>query len=447
VSENGYVGVFALGLAIFAGIVGLRKNETHIPNKQIKILWAATLVILIVLSTGDQDTFRKIYSMIPGFGLFRYHSRLLLLSAFTLALLAGWGVEVVRHRLQNTTNSFLVGKSRLVLLLVLLTGTIELLIFAYNQNPTDDIDVWAGDPPSAQYLKTLPLGRIWSVDVPNARFEAYKEAEGWKNGVLPYRDARNQLPNYMNVRYGISTVHNRLFVGLAYARLDALNSFIMGQSPVNALKLAGLFNAQYLLSYGVVRFGDEPIPGLVELRQFPGNIVLASNIHSIPRVYAVGSVKKISSHLSTEEKLSELLHIDRGKEILIESDIPESEVTKQPARQGSAAPFGNAMILNEKRHMVKLSAELPEDGYVVLSDTFYPGWEATVDNVQVPIIQANYVVRAVKVPRGRHIIEFNYRPASFTWGSRATGLGVILFLAVSIVAVVRHRRSTPPSLP
>ena len=202
-------------------------------------------------------------------------------------------------------------------------------------------------------------GRIWSLDIPNARLAAYKEAEGWKHGVLPYRDARNQLPNYLNLRHGISSAHIRVFAGLAYARLDELNLFIMGQSPVNGLKLAGLFNTQYVLSYSDGKSEEASIPGLVELKRFPGNVVLLNNLYSIPRAYAVEFVKKVSSHASVHEKLSALLGIDHGKEILLESNRLEPDSPEQSAPGRSSAPFGTAVILHEQRHYVKIGAELP----------------------------------------------------------------------------------------
>ena len=59
---------------------------------------------------------------------------------------------------------------------------------------------------------------------------------------------------------------------------------------------------------------------------------------------------------------------------------------------------------------------------VILSDTFYPGWEATIDGKPVPIHEMYSVIRGVVAPKGRHWIEMRYRP-------RSVYLGFLLTLA------------------
>jgi hypothetical protein len=55
-------------------------------------------------------------------------------------------------------------------------------------------------------------------------------------------------------------------------------------------------------------------------------------------------------------------------------------------------------------------------GWLVLSDVWYPGWQAWVDGKLVPILRADYLFRAVQIPAGEHAITFAYRPLSFRMG-------------------------------
>ncbi|NIO00141.1 MAG: YfhO family protein, partial [Anaerolineae bacterium] len=66
-----------------------------------------------------------------------------------------------------------------------------------------------------------------------------------------------------------------------------------------------------------------------------------------------------------------------------------------------------------KPEEVILRTSLQAPGYVVLSDSWYPGWKATVDGEPTSIERANVAFRAVYVPEGDHIVHLIYRPLSY----------------------------------
>jgi uncharacterized membrane protein YfhO len=78
---------------------------------------------------------------------------------------------------------------------------------------------------------------------------------------------------------------------------------------------------------------------------------------------------------------------------------------------------------------------------LVLSDLFYPGWEATVDGRPAEILRANYAMRALAIPKGAHEVRFLYRPASFRAGVAASAAGCLaLACLVSWRLWTRRRR-------
>jgi uncharacterized membrane protein YfhO len=79
---------------------------------------------------------------------------------------------------------------------------------------------------------------------------------------------------------------------------------------------------------------------------------------------------------------------------------------------------------------VRINATVQRDAYLVLSDTYYPGWEGYVDGKRETVLRANYVLRALFVPKGNHTFEFKYEPTSFKLGIAVTALTALLLLAL-----------------
>ncbi len=61
---------------------------------------------------------------------------------------------------------------------------------------------------------------------------------------------------------------------------------------------------------------------------------------------------------------------------------------------------------------VSLSVNAKSPAFVVVRDTFYPGWKAYVDSTPAPMYRANGFARAVFVTAGSHLVTFDCRPAS-----------------------------------
>ena len=76
--------------------------------------------------------------------------------------------------------------------------------------------------------------------------------------------------------------------------------------------------------------------------------------------------------------------------------------------------------------VVSITTDTKKTGLLFLSDNYYPGWQATVDNHSVPIIKADYSFRAVEVPAGKHTITFSYRPMSLYIGAFITLISAIV---------------------
>ena len=87
---------------------------------------------------------------------------------------------------------------------------------------------------------------------------------------------------------------------------------------------------------------------------------------------------------------------------------------------------GTATWVVDLPDRVEIEVEMEDAGWLVLRDTFASGWRARIDQQVTEIVRADYLFRAVRVPAGRHIVSFQYRPVSFYWGVGVSLLSLIV---------------------
>lgn len=95
---------------------------------------------------------------------------------------------------------------------------------------------------------------------------------------------------------------------------------------------------------------------------------------------------------------------------------------------------GQAQIVVDQPERVVVDTSAPGRRVLVLTDSFYPGWEVTVDGVAQPILPVNILFRGVVVGPGTHQIVFSYRPASWSLGAVLSVVGLLATLAGLVLA-------------
>ncbi|MFA4967308.1 MAG: YfhO family protein [Candidatus Margulisiibacteriota bacterium] len=101
---------------------------------------------------------------------------------------------------------------------------------------------------------------------------------------------------------------------------------------------------------------------------------------------------------------------------------------ENPGRIGGQK-YKEAKISEYGINRVLIETDLAKPGFLFLSDSYYPGWKAYVDGKETRIYRANFMFRAVPLNRGSHKIEFVYDPLSFKLGmviSIITAFGLLL---------------------
>jgi hypothetical protein len=99
----------------------------------------------------------------------------------------------------------------------------------------------------------------------------------------------------------------------------------------------------------------------------------------------------------------------------------------------------NAVIVSEAPNELTVVAELAAPGFLVLTDTFYPGWRVTVDGKAGELLRANYAFRAVPLKGGRHEVTFSYRPRSFRYGAVVSLLSLLILIPILIYTGTKRK--------
>jgi len=157
--------------------------------------------------------------------------------------------------------------------------------------------------------------------------------------------------------------------------------------------------------------------GFVRRPDVAPGIVLLENPHAAPRAFVVYRTLPAPEPDDLLSRLSAPT-FDPLVESFVEGDV---------GIDGAGAPERGepATFVVDDEAAVELEVNAAAPGLVVLADSFYSGWEATVDGVPAPIVPTNLLFRGVRVPAGNHRVRFEYHPWTVPAGALASAVGVL----------------------
>ena len=164
-----------------------------------------------------------------------------------------------------------------------------------------------------------------------------------------------------------------------------------------------------------------------------GRAFIHYNPRALPRARFVGEPAYATDERDAM-RLMKSLGADARRRVVVES-VDRPVASTQVAR-------GSARIVSEIPERVEVAVRAETPGFLLLSDTYDPGWSATVDGRAATISPANVAFRAVALPEGDHSVVFAYRPAGFLLGMALTAIGIGLAVAS---LVVRSKATEAPA--
>jgi hypothetical protein len=150
-----------------------------------------------------------------------------------------------------------------------------------------------------------------------------------------------------------------------------------------------------------------------ELFRGASGINVYRNPSAFPRVWTVHQIASVNRR----DLLPSLEHADLRAQAFVTGPAPILE---------QCGVGDRIQVIERRTSSLALDANMACQGMVIVSETFFPGWEATVDSHRVPIYEIDGALRGLVVAgAGVHRIEMRYRPASVLAGGIMTLAGLL----------------------
>ena len=477
-----YIGMAPILLAIstaWRGLFGREKagkSENQLRNgisvniidRDFVIFLVGIVVVSMVLALGkNTPVFPWLYTYIPTFDMFQAPTRFSLLAEVCLVVLAGFGVETwlqpVGRRLYWTRLGtagavavaigaglawVLLPEIKLTMIRAAATAglwaagagvlslsarknqedevkpgwavaliamlSLDLLVAHAGLNPLSNRSLYRQEPVTiAGGSQVATRGRIYlsASDEYKLKFGRYFSFKKYDNDYPPQQVREALLPN-TNLLEGISSANN--FDPLVPGRFQRWMEGLEISSPGQADALLNL------MGVGVVmKLDSESVLGVKSLPREEGQRLRFFDC----------AVQVMGGEEAWQEVSSGSLDLEQV--LVLENDAGVVSSCTSEAN----SPRIETLLETSSQLVASVQTERP--GWLMVSDVWYPGWRADVDDRATPVLRADYLFRAVAVPAGEHRVTFSYQPASFRWGS------VISLLAMTglLIASLRSKRS------
>ncbi len=203
--------------------------------------------------------------------------------------------------------------------------------------------------------------------------------------------------------------------GIARASDAALLEVLLGLPIDRGIALLATYGAGYLIGPDLLDApGLEPIPAS---EPTPYHAYRIRN--SLPLVYAASRLEVAPDLGSAFQKLISP-GFQAGEEALVEA-LPPGWKNGEGSEQSAA----RVELVEHSPEIWRIVVDAPSRTFLVVNESFFPGWTATVDSTPASVYRVNAIVRGLPIEPGRHQIEFRYRPDSLRRGA-----------AMSIVSIV-----------
>ena len=175
----------------------------------------------------------------------------------------------------------------------------------------------------------------------------------------------------------------------------------------------------------ILPLGNNGAPAAVRNTNAFGNAWFVDNIH-----YAQNA----------NEEIDVMAKLDLRHEAVADKQF-ETALGKATDIDSTARITMKECLPNKLTYEVESSKE----GVIVFSEVYYPEWKATIDGNEAQLARTNYILRALRMPAGKHTVVLDFHPKSIATTETVAYIATVIFLLILIAAAVmtwRKRHST-----
>jgi len=422
-----FLGVVALALLI-AGVALSWKHQT------VK-MFAAIAAGGLLYALGRNSVFQGfLYAVLPLVDKARVPAMAILIFTFGAAVLASFGADHIEPA-NSPPWSRRIAAGALAFAAILLLVYMQVLFMKKAWDMDDRIVMtalvalllaallyaWSSGSLTRRQAITLTT-LLLLLELGNDSGYAFADrAEADRRSYLDKTWGNDDLEEYLNQQPNRPFRIHIATAGLAanwpeYHNFDAILSFTAGAT-------ADIMKTEWHTWNGRMLFGDRysladapERPGQKEVFTAQSGVKIFYNPEAFPRAWSVHQVAPLKGPAEFSIQVAEHLPELHSK-AFVQGELPR--VASCDASADSVA-FGRY-----EPERVEVRADMGCDGLVIVSDTYYPGWVAWVDNQPARIYHVNACMRGVVVPQGSHLVTMRYRPKSVYFGAALTLLGLL----------------------
>jgi len=296
--------------------------------------------------------------------------------------------------------------------------------------------------PAVLVVDLFSFGRNYNPSIPaQLDYPPHRAIEFLKNqpGLFRVLALNGALPPNTNMLFGLQEIrgYNALETESYLRFLAATGDYPQPLAHFKTLyfsnfrsRLIDLLNVKYLLSDRELRD-----PKLALAWEDPSGVRIYENRSVLPRAFLLYRAHVVRDMDEMDYALRDP-RFDPSLVVLLEHE--------RPALSGRVDPAPTVRVVDYQPEQVIIEVSSQHNGILVLADTWFPGWEAAVDDVRAQILRADMIFRAVSIPPGDHQVVFRYNPPTFRLGVIVSGSAFVIAVGLAVTEMTLRRRRDQP---